>query len=298
MDLIAHQPEHSRRRHLISLMALLDDARKGGYAVGGFDFCNAETAQAIVEQGVALRSPALLSTGPWEIPLLGTEMLAGIADALAARADVPVCLHLDHSTDVALIEECVEAGFCSVMIDASRRDFEENVRVTASVVEMAHARGVDVEAELGALGRVDDIAVEGGGATSLTDPDLAAEFVRRTGVDALAVAIGNAHGVYVQRPALDFDRLRAIREATDVALVLHGGSGTAPDQLHQAIAIGIVKVNVASELSRGYLGALAQASAGADARSWYAAALADGKAAFGGIVAGWMRVLDSAGRAP
>jgi tagatose 1,6-diphosphate aldolase GatY/KbaY len=287
-----------RRRHLARLAALLDDARKGGYAVGGFDFCNAETAQAIVEQGVALRSPALLSTGPWEIPLLGAEMLAAIADALAARADVPVCLHLDHSTDVALIEECVEAGFCSVMIDASRHDFEENVRVTASVVEMAHARGVDVEAELGALGRVDDIAVEGGGATSLTDPDLAAEFVRRTGVDALAVAIGNAHGVYAQRPALDFDRLRAIRAATDVALVLHGGSGTPPDQLHQAIGIGIVKVNVASELSRGYLGALAQASAGADARRWYAAALADGKAAFGGIVAGWMRVLDSAGRAP
>ncbi|UCH35206.1 MAG: class II fructose-bisphosphate aldolase [Armatimonadota bacterium] len=294
----AERPAIRTARHLVSLASLLAHAREHRYAVGAFDFCNAETAQAIVAQGAALRAPALLMIGPWEMPLLGAEMVADIISWLASRTDVPVCLHLDHSSEIEPIRECIEAGFPSVMIDASHYEFEENVRRTREVVALAHAAGVFVEGELGAVGSVGDATVEGDRAASLTDPDEAAEFVKRTGVDALAVAIGNAHGIYRQHPALDFDRLRAIRHATDVPLVLHGGSGTPPEQLRQAIEIGVTKVNVASELSRAYLDAIQELQAAKAGKAWYAHALVEAKAAFGEVVARWMRELGSAGQAP
>ena len=283
---------------LVSLTALLEPAREGGYAVGAFNFCNAETAQAVVEQGAALRSPVLLMIGPWETPLLGSRLVVEIADWLARSADVPVCLHLDHASELEPIRECIAAGFPSVMIDASHCDFEENVRRTRAAVEIAHPLGVSVEGELGAIGSVDDAAVEGRRRPCLTDPEQAAEFVERTGVDALAVAIGNAHGIYRRRPRLDFARLRAIREATEVLLVLHGGSGTPPRQLRQAIEIGVSKVNVASELSRAYLDGIREYLAARGEGAWYSQALAAAKAAVAQPVARWMRDLGSAGRIP
>lgn len=291
--MLMNSPQRRKSRGLARLAPMLEEARHGGYAVGAFNFANAETAQAIVEQGVALRSPVLLMIGPWETPLLGAELVVHIARRLAERVDVPVCLHLDHASEIGPIRECIEAGFPSVMIDASRCDFEENIRRTKVVVDMARAKGVAVEGELGAVGSVGD-SVEGDRAASLTDPKQAVEFVERTGVDALAVAIGNAHGIYTQRPELDFERLQAIRDATDVALVLHGGSGTPAPQLHRAIEIGVTKVNVASELSRAYLGAFQERIAAGNA--WYSLAMIEAKAAFGQVVARWMRELGSAGR--
>jgi len=291
---MARRHDASRAGELLPLTPLLEAARANHYAVGAFNFCNAETAQAIVEQAVALRSPALLMIGPWETPLLGADFVVDIARWLAARADVPVSLHLDHASEIEPIRKSIEAGFPSVMIDASRLDFEENIQRTRAVVEMARARGVSVEGELGAVGSVGDVAVEGEGRAGLTDPAQAADFVERTGVDALAVAIGNAHGIYTQRPELDFDRLRAIREATNVPLVLHGGSGTPAPQLHRAIEIGVSKVNVASELSRAHLGAIAARLAAGDA--WYSQAMAEAKAAVGEVVGRWMCELGSAGQ--
>lgn len=281
---------------LVGLIQLLNDARKKRYAIGAFNFCNMETAQAVVETASALRSPVIMMIGPGEFPLIGVRAAADIARSAARDADVPVCLHLDHAYEYELVEQCVEAGFPSVMIDASRFPFENNVRLTKKVVEIARPKGVDVEAELGAVGRVDDSAVEGGNAVSLTSPDEAAEFRERTGIDALAVAIGNAHGVYTQRPELDFDRLQAIKDATDAPLVLHGGSGTPLEQLRRAIDIGICKVNVASELSRAYLAAVENAIAAEDGKAWYAEALAEAKAAVAGVVADWIRKLGSEGR--
>jgi ketose-bisphosphate aldolase len=281
---------------LVGLIPLLERAQREHYAVGAFNYCNAEIAQAIVEQASALRSPVLLLTAPWEGPLLGTEMLVEIARFLAARTDVPVCLHLDHAADPDLIDPCIEAGFSSVMIDGSRHDFEENVRVTRSVVERAHARGVTVEGELGAVGRASAAAVEGAPVSSLTDPDRAAEFAERTGVDALAVAIGNAHGIYTQRPQLDFERLEAIRQKTDVPLVLHGGSGTPPEQLRRAIELGITKVNIASEVGHAYLGSLRRSIVDQEAKVWYARILAEAKAAVAEVAARWIPMLGSAGR--
>lgn len=284
--------------NLIGLAPLLAKAERVGYAVAAFNFSNAETAQAIVEECTALRSPAVLMTGLWEIPLLGARMMADIAASLASRTDVPVCLQLDHAQDREVVRECIQAGFSSVMIDGSHLDFEQNVAVTRAVMEIARAEGVDVEGELGLVGRADDAALEGHAPSSPTDPARAAEFVERTGIQALAVAIGNAHGIYPQRPALDFERLEAIRRATPVPLVLHGGSGTPPDQLRRAIEIGITKVNIARELSQAYLHAVQQAIGDQRDRIWYSQAMLAGKAATAGVVRRWVRQLGCAGKVP
>ena len=286
--------ERSTNR-LMGITSLLDDARSNHYAVGAFNYTNAETACAIIGTAALLRSPVILIPGPWEIPLIGAEMIVEIAQSVAARVDVPVCMHLDHAKDLSLVRECIDAGFPSVMIDASEHDFEENIRLTRAVVEMAHPLGVTVEGELGAVGRVGQ-SPEGTDMPALTDPDEAAEFVERTGVDALAVAIGNSHGIYPQRPELDFELLEAIGAATSVPLVLHGGSGTHPDQLQRAIDLGITKVNVASDISKAYLDAI-RSAVDHNAGVWYASALLDARSATERVVERWMRQLDSVSRA-
>lgn len=278
---------------LVSLVPLLEDAQKNHYAVGAFSYCNAETAQASAEKGSELRAPVIYITGPWEIELLGVKMLANIAKTVAEDVDIPICLHLDHATEIDLVRECIDAGFPSVMMDASSYDFEENIRLTKLVVEMAHAKGVSVEGELGAVGRVDCFSVEGSENNALTDPAQAVEFVERTGIDALAVAIGNAHGMYPQRPELDLERLQQIRNATGVPLVLHGGSGTPEDQLRKAIEIGVTKVNVASELAKAYINAILNTDIN---NTWYSNALRNSKAAVAEAAGRWMKVLGCAGR--
>lgn len=278
---------------LVTLTQMLKDAQKNNYAVGAFSYCNAETGQASVEKGCEFRSPVIFIAGPWEISLLGAKMLAGISKILSGNADIPICLHLDHATDIELVQECINAGFSSVMMDASACDFEENIRLTKMVVKMAHAKGVSVEGEIGALGRVDNFSVEGSADASLTDPSQAAEFAERTGVDALAISIGNAHGIYPQRPELDLDRLQIIRNLTDVPLVLHGGSGTPEDQLKRAIQIGITKVNVASELARAFISTIQKAEI---KQEWYSHTLGNAKSAFGDLVGKWMQILESVGR--
>lgn len=279
---------------LVGLNTLLEEARKGHYAVGAFNYCNMETVQAVIETGCELRSPIILIAGPWEISLLGVKHMTAIAKLVAKEADVPVCLHLDHATELSLVETCINEGFPSVMMDASEHSFEENIRLTKQVVELAHARGVTVEGELGAIGRADGISVEGSNETTLADPDEAAEFAERTGVEALAVSIGNAHGMYPQQPQLNFDLLQAITRKTDVPLVLHGGSGTPTDQLHQAVDLGITKVNVASELAKAYMNVLHDC---AEQKIWYAHALVKAKSAVKDVVASWMHELGCAGKA-
>lgn len=281
---------------LVGLDRMLKEAQANHYAVGAFNFCNVESAQATMEKGCELRSPVMYIIGPCEIPLLGAKTMATIARLMAAEADVPVCLHLDHATSIDLVKECIEAGFPSVMMDASQYAFDENVRLTKMVVDMAHAKGITVEGELGAVGKVDNSVMEGEVATSLTLPEEAAEFVERTGIDALAIAIGNAHGIYTQSPELDFERLQAIRDAVSVPLVLHGGSGTPADQLHRAIDIGISKVNVASELSRAFMNTLHSYYDTHDGKGWYAYALGDAKRAVAQVVERWMMELGSVNR--
>ena len=187
---------------------------------------------------------------------MGVAEFAAIAKAVAKKADVPVALHLDHCTQFPMIVECIKEGFTSVMIDGSHLPYEENLALAQKVVEVAHAAGVAVESELGRVGGAeDDLNVDEREAT-FTVPEEAADYVRRSGVDSLAVAIGTAHGVYKGTPKLDLERLSAIRAAVSVPLVLHGASGVPDEAVRAAIARGIAKVNIATELKIPMAGAV------------------------------------------
>lgn len=274
-----------------TLKTLLEAADRGHYAVGGFNFCNAETAQAVLQQGVKLRSPVMLISAAAELQLCGIADTVKIVKTVAESVDVPVCLHLDHTNNYEQVCEAVDAGFSSVMLDGSHLPFEENIALTRQVVEYAQPRGVSVEGELGALGQNKDAQHEGTAQQSLTDPKEAALFVRETGVDALAVSIGNAHGMYAKRPELDFGLLAELQRLVPVPLVLHGGSGTPSDQLHRAIELGIRKVNVASEIGKAFTETFVQKMTAGGI--WWAIALQDAKAAIGPVVARWMKELGS-----
>ena len=282
-------------KEFTTLTEMLAAARRERYAVGGFNFCNAETAQVVFAECVRLRSPAMLIAAAAEVRLCGMEDTVNIVRLVAENVDVPVCLHLDHTDDVDTVCRAVDAGFSSVMIDGSHFPFEKNVERTQAVVNYAHNKGVSVEGELGAICENKDAQHEGVGPQRLTDPSAAREFVQRTGIDALAVSIGNAHGFYAKRPEFDFELLKTIRDQVDVPLVLHGGSGTPVDQLQQAISLGICKVNVASEIGKAFTDTYLQAmSVGG---TWWVIALQKAKDAIAPVVEKWIRNLDSFNRA-
>ncbi len=236
---------------LVNLKEMLKEADAHRYAVGAFNVVNLESLQAILDAAVEKRSPVILNIAEVHFKYVDLESLCPLVQRAAEQVPVPVALHLDHGLHFETIVRAIRCGFTSVMFDGSTLPYEENVRATRDVVRMSHAVGVTVEAELGHVG-----GDEGGseGAESdpslFTDPDMAADFVRRTGVDALAVAIGSAHGVYKRKPKLDFDRLVQIKEATGVPLVLHGGSGIPDEDFRKAISLGICKINVYTEMAQ------------------------------------------------
>lgn len=233
---------------LVSGKELFQAAKKGGYAVGAFNVNNMEIIQAIIEAAEEVNSPVFLQASQGGISYAGIEYIAGLAKTAAAKAKVPVALNLDHGTSFTQVVQCIRHGFSAVMIDGSQHPFEENIAITQKVVEVAHPNGVSVEAELGKIGGVeDDIVVDAADAT-FTDPKEAAEFVERTNVDALAIAIGTAHGVYKGEPKLDFERLAEIAAATPVPLVLHGASGVSDEAIRKAVPHGICKINIDTEL--------------------------------------------------
>lgn len=237
---------------LVTTKELLLDAQKKNYAVGAFNINNMEIIQAIIGAAEELNSPVILQASQGGIKYAGIEYIAALGKAAAQKAKVPVALHLDHGTDFDQIVLCIRNGFTSVMIDGSKYPFEENVAITKKVVEIAHAVGVSVEAELGKIGGTeDDITVDERDAT-MTDPEEARRFVEETGVDSLAIAIGTAHGVYKGEPKLDFERLKAIREVVEVPLVLHGSSGVPSESLEKAIALGICKVNIDTDIRAAF----------------------------------------------
>src|SRR5699024_7101570 len=190
---------------------LLLDAQKNRYAVGAFNVNNMEIVQAIISAAEELNSPVVLQASQGVLGYAGVEYIASLGKLAGRNANVPVALHLDHGTDFKQIVQCIRHGFTSVMIDASKYPLEENIAYTKKVVEIAHAAGVTVEAELGKIsGTEDDISVDERDAT-FTDPDEARYFVDETDVDYLAIAVGTAHGVYKGEPKLDYDRIKAIR---------------------------------------------------------------------------------------
>lgn len=227
---------------------LLKHADENGYAVGAFNVNNMEIVQAIIEAAEETQSPVILQASQGGLNYAGVEYIAALGKIAAQNATVPVAIHLDHGTDFVQIMQCIREGFTSVMIDGSQYDLEENIAVTKKVVEVARAVGISVEAELGKIGGTeDDVVVDHADAT-YTDADEAAEFVERTDVDFLAIAIGTAHGKYQGEPVIDFDRLKEIRSKVDVPLVLHGSSGVAYDDLRKAISMGISKVNIDTDV--------------------------------------------------
>ncbi|HOS95135.1 MAG TPA: class II fructose-bisphosphate aldolase [Armatimonadota bacterium] len=275
---------------------LLNDATARGYAVPSFCVWNAETARTVLMAAEDLRAPVILM-GAWgELLMLPPADMAAVVRAIGARCSVPFSLHLDHGHTLELVNDCLRAGYSSVMLDFSAKPIEENTEALRAVVEMARPHGASVEGELGVVGRVDHVTGEGGTGSTLTDPSMAAEFVAATGVDALAVSIGNAHGMYHELPRLDFGRLAQLRDAVPVPLVLHGGSGTPDADLRRAISLGIAKVNVASELVKAMRESLmAQWSTGENL--WIPIAQAKAMESFGDVVRRWLGLTAAEGKA-
>lgn len=235
---------------------MLIKARKEGYAVPAFNIHNLETIQVVVEAAAELRSPVILAATPGTMVYGGREYIQAIAEIAAKTNDIPVALHLDHHETVASIVESLELGVKSVMIDGSHGTIEDNIAISKEVVELAHRYGATVEAELGKLvGQEDDLIVEAADA-AYTDPDTVQEYVERTGIDSLAVAIGTGHGLYETEPNLDFERLEKIKNLVDLPIVLHGASGISVEDVRKCISLGCAKVNISTELKIPFSNAL------------------------------------------
>ncbi len=235
----------------MTLREKLRECRHSGNAVLAANFYNFETLEAVLLAAAATRSPVILQLTRSSIDYMGLEMAVAMARCGIERHGVEGWVHLDHGGSEELVRRCLDAGFDSVMIDASERPFEENIATTRRVVDMARSYGAGVEAELGYVAKLGQ--AQGG---SFTSPRDAALFASSTGVDYLAVAIGSAHGFYKEAPRLDIERLGEIAAVVDIPLVLHGSSGIPADQLRSAIGCGIAKVNIATETKDTFMRAL------------------------------------------
>ncbi len=282
---------------LVTLKDVLGPAEAGGYAVGAFNANNMEIVQAILEAAAEERSPVILQASQGAIAYAGLDYIVALVRTAARQARVPVVLHLDHGTDFAQVMRCIRSGFSSVMFDGSSLSLEENIRLTRQVVEIGRAVGVSVEGELGKIGGTEEHISVSEKEALFTDPQEARHFVRETGVDALAVAIGTAHGPYKGRPELDFARLKQIRELTAAPLVMHGASGVPDEDVRRGIELGIRKINIDTELRQAFVAALQGYVAANPENIDPRKILAPAKAAMKEVVRGKMRLFGSAGKA-
>lgn len=237
---------------LVNLNDILPSAEKNGYAAGLFNSVNLEMARGIIAAAEKMCSPVIIGTAEVLLPYGPLEELSYFLLPMAEKASVPVVVHLDHGLTEDTCRKALKLGFTSIMYDCSTDPYEINITKVAAMSELAHSYGATIEAELGHVGSNEDSA-EGGLHTDdpsvlYTDPEQAGDFVNRTKVDALAVAVGSAHGAYRLPPKLDFDRIRAIRESTGIPLVLHGGSGLTGDDFRKAIEAGISKINIFTDI--------------------------------------------------
>jgi len=275
---------------LQSMVPMLKKAQTEGYAVGLFNAHSLEGIMAILEAATEQRSPVIVA--PFLVP---RRAAVALIRELAADLPVPVAIELDHGRDFGAVMECIRAGFTDVMIDASTQPYEENVALTQKVVEAGHAVGVGVEAEIGHVGRGEDYADVDARRATLTRPEDAARFAADTGVDLLAVAIGSAHGLYKGEPELDLERLRQIRAVVDVPLGLHGGSGLSSEDFQAAIAGGICKVNIYTNMALAAVDAMRESLA--DTRVNYIGAQRAIQEAIKQVVVHCMQVFGSVGGA-
>jgi fructose-bisphosphate aldolase, class II len=232
---------------LVPMTEFLPRAKKEGFAVGQFNMNNLEFTQAIIEAAIEERSPVIFGASEGAIRYMGLNNVVALAKVAAEESGLPVALHLDHGSSFEVVMKCIRAGFSSVMFDGSHYPFEENIRLTKKVVEAAHAVGVSVEGELGTIGGVeDDLNVSEEDAT-LAKPEEAIRFWEETKVDAMAIAVGTAHGMYKGEPKIRFDIIEEVSKNIDAPIVLHGGSGVPDEAIKQAIAKGVGKINVNTE---------------------------------------------------
>ena len=229
---------------LVNMKTLLKNAQKGGYAVGSFSVANLEMIQGVIKAAEETKSPIILQIAEVRLNHSPLHIIGPAMLAAAKNASVPVAVHLDHGTTLECIGEALRLGFTSVMFDGSHLPFEKNVEMTKEVVSMAKPYGAAVEAEIGCVGGSEDGSVDI--AMRCTSPDQAEIFAERTGVDALAIAIGNAHGFYKDAPELRFDILESVKNKVEIPLVLHGGTGISEDDFIRCHQNGIKKINIAT----------------------------------------------------
>ena len=305
---------------LVTNKDLMVPARKNGYAIGAFNVQNLESMSAVAEAATEEKSPAILQITPSVIKYAGLPYISGLVKTAAQLAPVPLAMHLDHGEDFETASKCVDAGFSSVMIDGSFLKFEENVALTKRVVDIAHPKRVSVEAELGKLAGVEERSVAEKEAI-LTDPETAVEFVEKTGVDTLAVAIGTSHGAYKfkSEAKLDLARLKTISERIGIPLVLHGASsvpqwivekatkygasfggakGVPEDELKKAISLGIAKINIDTDLRLAFTATVREVLANSPKEFDPRKILGPAKDAMKEVAKSKMRLFGSSGKAP
>ncbi len=229
---------------LVNMSALLSKAREVGYAVGSFSVANMEMVLGVLKAVEETKSPAILQIAEVRLNHSPLEIIGPLMVAAAKNASVPVAVHFDHGKTTEKIKQALDIGFTSVMFDGSHLPFEENARITAEVKKLAAEYGADCEGEIGCVGGSEDGSEDI--AINCTSPAQALEFYEKTNVDALAVAIGNAHGNYKQTPKLRFDILEQTASLVKAPLVLHGGTGILPDDFRKCISLGINKINIAT----------------------------------------------------
>lgn len=233
----------------VSMKDMLLKAQNEKYAVPNFCIWNTEMLQGVMDAAEEAQSPIILSFGSGFLDNTDIDHFIKMMISMADKATVPACIHWDHGRNFEIVSHAVDIGYTSIMIDASAYDFETNIKLTKEVVDKFHPLGIPVEAELGHVG-AETIYEEAIAAYGYTDPSQAAEFCERTGIDCLATAIGNQHGVYTSKPKINYDVLKAVRAAVDIPLVLHGASGICDEDIRKCIDIGITKINIHTELGQ------------------------------------------------
>jgi ketose-bisphosphate aldolase len=241
---------------------MLFEATEGKYAVGAFNITSLVQMEAVVDVAVEKKAPVIIQTSVKPSKFFGRDVMVAIYKTLAASAPIPVCLHLDHCTDVEYCKKCADAGYTNIMIDASKQTYDENIRQTREVTDYCHKLGgISVEGELGTVSGVEDQIKVTEDEAALCDPEQALEFVEKTGLDLFAPAIGTAHGVYkTKNPKIHFDRLERIAELVNgkgvrAALIVHGGTGLPPDYVERLVKLGGSKFNVSTELKHALIDA-------------------------------------------
>lgn len=289
---------------IVTAKEIMVEAAEGKYAVGAFNITNLIQMEAVVEAAIEKQAPLIIQTSVTPSKFLGRDVLVTIYRTLAESAPIPICLHLDHSTSVEYCKQCADSGYTNIMIDASKQDYEQNIRQTKEVVDYCHALGgISVEGELGTVSGVEDQVKVAEDEAALCNPDQAVEFVERTGVDIFAPAIGTAHGVYkTKNPKVDFERMGKINQMLNgkgvkTPLVVHGGTGLSKEYALKLVEMGGAKFNVSTELKYALIDATY--SYISENREQYNPGKVDivVKDAIRKVVSKWIDILGSAGKA-